>query len=651
MVLGFVQVRFKIYKGRLYRRFKATEAPNITNPTSYEFDDYGGGRGHKLIEEMLLLATYLYNLPNMDFLVHWADAAAPGYPVIGNSLDVLNPKGGFGMQYTNHWDGANALSLPQSLGFSACIRQRYPRVRKEVIPKVIWRGSNGDPYHHPAHAGNFLHFARVQLHALGLMYPDTLDTRVTKVIQHVFNDDELKAMQKMLGVDEPGVFIPSEEYQKYAVVLDIDGNSWSSRLWELLQGSVAPILKQASRYAAWYEHIFAPGLHLYQFDPQLRDLPLAAAALLDKAVAQANTSSSSGVVFGKRKGPPTAPRIAPPPAAAAPPAGGGGGEGGGGEEAEKSSGGSSNPQQANDPTTTSSSSSRNKGSGSGSKDKANYKLVADADSTSSVNSSKSLGLDGSGSNDGLTKEELEMLEVVDELYPDRRLLLQHELEQQQQREKQQQQQDHQQQQEQHREREQQRRGGLRGSQQQQLDPGQLVQGEEQQKLQQQQEPEQGANFKRQQGIWEGKPDAEDKGVEQQEKQQQQQERETQHVIVERRHLLELEAQPTLGSLNPTQRSSSELLTWSGAEQLLSESQMLLQGLEAQALNRQLVAAVVLNKWSMIEALAYTLQQYSERVVGWEVGREEGEYELVPFGRCCVDGSLPRELKEAMAAAD
>jgi hypothetical protein len=79
--------------------------------------------------------------------------------------------------------------------------------------------------------------------------------------------------------------------------------------------------------------------------------------------------------------------------------------------------------------------------------------------------------------------------------------------------------------------------------------------------------------------------------------------------------------------------------------------MLLQGLEAQALNRQLVAAVVLNKWSMIEALAYTLEQYSERVVGWEVGLEEGEYVRIPFGKCCANGNLPEELTEAMAAAD
>jgi hypothetical protein len=71
----------------------------------------------------------------------------------------------------------------------------------------------------------------------------------------------------------PPVYIPMEDYNRYAAVLDVDGNGWSSRLLSLLSGASArPVLKQSTPLAAGYEHLFAPGRHLAHFRGDLRDV-------------------------------------------------------------------------------------------------------------------------------------------------------------------------------------------------------------------------------------------------------------------------------------------------------------------------------------------------------------------------------------------
>ncbi len=59
-----------------------------------------------------------------------------------------------------------------------------------------------------------------------------------------------------LHVHEHG--IPFESFQSYAAVLDIDGNTFSRRMHQLVQMG-GPLLKQASPYPSYFEHLFAPG--------------------------------------------------------------------------------------------------------------------------------------------------------------------------------------------------------------------------------------------------------------------------------------------------------------------------------------------------------------------------------------------------------
>jgi hypothetical protein len=133
------------------------------------------------------------------------------------------------------------------------------------------------------------------------------------------------------------------------------------------------------------------------------------------------------------------------------------------------------------------------------------------------------------------------------------------------------------------------------------------------------------------------------------------------IKLQQRNLQDWEDQPTFGNLNPASHLSSNQVLQMSSLSASAESAgdkrpnsvpLLLQGLEAQALNRQLVAAVVLNKWSMIEALAYTLEQYSEGVTppppcrggggGGGGGRwRRGSMSGSPLGSVVAMGHCPR----------
>lgn len=75
--------------------------------------------------------------------------------------------------------------------------------------------------------------------------------------------------------------MPLEEFNKYALVLDIDGNGWSDR-FRLLSHFNTPVLKQASNLTAFFEHLMAPGDVIEQYSPGLSDLPVRARALLEE---------------------------------------------------------------------------------------------------------------------------------------------------------------------------------------------------------------------------------------------------------------------------------------------------------------------------------------------------------------------------------
>lgn len=79
----------------------------------------------------------------------------------------------------------------------------------------------------------------------------------------------------------PGPELPLEDFNRYALLLDVDGNAWSDR-YRLLTHFNTPVLKQASNLTAFFEHLMAPGVVVEQYAPDLSDLPVRARQLLDE---------------------------------------------------------------------------------------------------------------------------------------------------------------------------------------------------------------------------------------------------------------------------------------------------------------------------------------------------------------------------------
>jgi hypothetical protein len=239
-------VRYKLHRGRLYRRsgdcardlFNASGPPLPAGRTRCP-PDWTRGRG---VEEVLLVAAWLYALPDADVAVHRGDGAAAGSPVLQHNIRRDHPRGGFAIPYPEHWE--YGVSARQALGWAACTRARYGLVASKdrrqrrrrrrrggrghlrdaggaegrrgpgaaanattttnsssstsaslppplrppscaqapLIPRAVWRGTTTDP-----RRGAWLHqllgTARARLHALSLVHSDVLDSRLVAVRQ------------------------------------------------------------------------------------------------------------------------------------------------------------------------------------------------------------------------------------------------------------------------------------------------------------------------------------------------------------------------------------------------------------------------------------------------------------------------------------
>jgi len=239
-------VRYKLWRGRLYRRsgdcardLRNASAPPLLPGGTRCGADWPRGRW---LEEILLVAAYLYALPDGNLAVHRGDGAAAGFPVLQHNIPRDHPRGGFALPYPGHWVSGGAPSARQAAAWAACARARYgtlassarrggargaaaaaaaeaaqsegdgpgalaggsnssnsssnssrPRTsgggddgascaRAPLIQKAVWRGATND-----AASGAWLHevlgMARARLHVLSLVHSDALDARVAAVSQ------------------------------------------------------------------------------------------------------------------------------------------------------------------------------------------------------------------------------------------------------------------------------------------------------------------------------------------------------------------------------------------------------------------------------------------------------------------------------------
>ncbi|EFJ43354.1 hypothetical protein VOLCADRAFT_96426 [Volvox carteri f. nagariensis] len=141
-----------------------------------------------------------------------------------------------------------------------CGTRRYPV--KYRIPQVVWRGSSTGKVERPVSLETCMKLKRVRLHLLAREHPDLLDVKLNRLNQ------ECKGILGPI-VNDTGGYIHPEDYNKYCVILDVDGNTWSDRFASRLVHSSTPILKLASNYTSHVDHFFAPGVTLEEFDGSL----------------------------------------------------------------------------------------------------------------------------------------------------------------------------------------------------------------------------------------------------------------------------------------------------------------------------------------------------------------------------------------------
>eukprot|EP00878_Enallax_costatus_P026966 GHUV01028982.1.p1 GENE.GHUV01028982.1~~GHUV01028982.1.p1 ORF type:complete len:289 (+),score=69.74 GHUV01028982.1:348-1214(+) len=167
--------------------------------------------------------------------------------------------------------GTSSLCFCRSV---SCLQARYPVYpQQQRRQQAVWRGSNTDTNALLMDERNVMQVMRTRLHMFGLWYSDIMDAHYTAFSQQAFDTN---CIEELIP---PGPQLPLEDFNKYALVLDIDGNGWSDR-YRLLSHFNTPVLKQASNLTAFFEHLVAPGTVVDHYAHDLSDLPVRVKTLL-----------------------------------------------------------------------------------------------------------------------------------------------------------------------------------------------------------------------------------------------------------------------------------------------------------------------------------------------------------------------------------
>lgn len=105
---------------------------------------------------------------------------------------------------------------------------------------------------------------RFRLHMLGLAFPELLDTKLV-----ILTDDIKAAPQAMALLNSiMGHWLEAEEYNRYCGIVDLDGYSWSERFSYQLSHYPTPVCRMATKYAPFWDSLFAPGFTYHQFSEE-----------------------------------------------------------------------------------------------------------------------------------------------------------------------------------------------------------------------------------------------------------------------------------------------------------------------------------------------------------------------------------------------
>jgi len=284
-------LRYKTHGGRLFAERRRRQRTDL---------GAGGNESAAAFEEALLAGMHLYDVPDADFAVHLGDGApgASDLLLIQQNVDRGRERAGIAAPFFAWRDALGpSAQLP---ALAACLDARYPRdfganegaaeaarlaggglgeakgatggagggswlsfgrgtrnTRTARIPRAFWRGSSTDPRIATVDEANLLDVRRARLALAGRWFPGLLDSAFVAHPQQAFSVATSEhgggnAAEILLPLGEK--VAPLERANRWAVVLDADGNGWSDR-YRHLALYPTPVLKQASNRTAFFEHV------------------------------------------------------------------------------------------------------------------------------------------------------------------------------------------------------------------------------------------------------------------------------------------------------------------------------------------------------------------------------------------------------------
>lgn len=206
-----------------------------------------------------------YCVPDVVFFVSFRDECPCGTPVL--CYGITENCDAFLMPSYTSWMDAR-WTEQEYIERTHCYDSRYPF--SEKIERAVWRGSTTGYTNPPLTptSNAWLDLPRLKLDLLGRAYPNELDTAIVRVVQ--FNEDHTAAISRLLHHSSPKQ-LHSEDYMRYRAIIDVDGNSWSSRFLGLLCTN-SIVVKQRSRYKEFFSDSIKPGYHYVEVEPDLSNL-------------------------------------------------------------------------------------------------------------------------------------------------------------------------------------------------------------------------------------------------------------------------------------------------------------------------------------------------------------------------------------------
>ena len=237
-----------------------------------------------VVQEMLILAAWAYDLPDMDVAINAGDVQDCGvgnFPVIGYAVTEDRKHQGFTMP-TYHMYSDLGMSRQQMEGLQACLIKGNT-LNDSKRPAVFWRGGDtGGIWDVHRFSRNLssarwdeLHvydrvFRKKRVHAVLSSTPyDFMDVKLTKLTSDgARKDNPLRAFKHNIIF---GHGLPMAEWNSYAVQLSLDGLGPAFREPLQLLGSSVLLLAR-SQMDLFYHQLLEPGKHVEVFDEDLSDL-------------------------------------------------------------------------------------------------------------------------------------------------------------------------------------------------------------------------------------------------------------------------------------------------------------------------------------------------------------------------------------------